>query len=116
MPMRLLTSASIDCLLLRESERAFLLKRLAHRRTWAGSVLIAMLRVMELLRAYGTHGNRVIPQLKGVANYFENEEKDFPRRLSREKAKIVRETIKAIEASTEMPKLNYLNRWESTSV
>ncbi len=69
-----------------------------------------IVRVMELLRAYGTHGKRVIPQLKGVANYFDNEEKDFPRRLSRQKARIVRETIKAIEASTNMPKLNYLNR------
>lgn len=56
------------------------------------------------------HGKRVIPQLEETANYFEHQETDFPRNLSREKAKVVRETIAAIQVATEMPELNYLNR------
>ncbi len=43
MPMKLWTPTSIYCPLLHESEPAFNLKRLAHRRTWATSVLMAML-------------------------------------------------------------------------
>ena len=61
--------------------------------------------VMAMLRTYGTHGRRVIPRLEAVARYFETEEKDFPRRLSLGKAKVVRETIAAIESATETPEL-----------
>ena len=61
-----------------------------------------------MLKTYGAHGKRVIDQLEAVAYYFENEEKDFPRRLSLGKAKLVRETIKAIKASTDKPGLIYL--------
>ena len=63
---------------------------------------------MEMLKTYGAHGKRVIDQLEAVAYYFENEEKDFPRSLSLGKAKCVREAIKAIEASSDRPKLIYL--------
>ena len=69
-----------------------------------------ILKVMEMLKAYGVHGKRVIPQLKAVANFFENEEKDFPHHLSLRKAEFVRKTIVAIEASIDEPKLIYLNR------
>jgi hypothetical protein len=71
---------------------------------------IRIVKVMEMLKSYGAHGQRVIPQLEAAAKYFENGEKDFPRRLSRGKAKLVRETIKAIEASTDKPELIPLNR------
>ncbi len=61
--------------------------------------------LMKILLTYGTHAKAVIPELTKIAHYFENEEKDFPRALMRMKAKSVRETIAAIEASTDAPKL-----------
>jgi hypothetical protein len=45
------------------------------------------------------------PELTGIANYFEKDEKDFPKELMLMKAKCVRETIRAIEASTDYPVL-----------
>ena len=61
--------------------------------------------LMKILLSYGTHAKVVIPELTKIAHYFEKEEKDFPRALMRMKAKSVRETIAAIEASTDAPKL-----------
>jgi hypothetical protein len=61
--------------------------------------------LMKLLITYGTHAKVVIPELHKIANYFEKDEKDFPPHLMRMKAKSVRDTIAAIEASTESPKL-----------
>ena len=61
--------------------------------------------LMKLLLTYGTHAKVVIPELTKIANYFEKDEKDFPPHLMRMKAKSVRDTIAAIEASTESPKL-----------
>ncbi len=75
---------------------------------WASEKRIV--KVMEMLRGYGTHAKRVIPQLRSAADYFENDEPNFPKRLSLGKAKLVRETIAAIEASTEKPKLVRLGR------
>ena len=69
-----------------------------------------IVKVMEMLRTYGAHAQRAIPQLESVAEYFENEEEDFPRRLSLEKASQVRQAIAAIEASTDEPGLIHLNR------
>jgi hypothetical protein len=43
--------------------------------------------------------------LKAHIHYFENEEPDFPRELSLAKAKLLRNTIKEIEASKDEPKL-----------
>ena len=65
-------------------------------------------QIMDMLKKYGAHGKRVIKELESVANYFENEEKDFPRRLSLDKAKAVRDTIAYINASTEKPPLIHL--------
>lgn len=61
--------------------------------------------LMKILLAYGTHAKAVIPELTRIANYFEKDEKDFPPHLMRMKAKSVRDTITAIEASTQAPKL-----------
>ena len=69
-----------------------------------------ILKVMEMLKTYGAHGKRVIPQLEAVANYFENEEKDFPHHLSLRKAEFVRETVASIEISIDEPKLIFLNQ------
>ena len=61
--------------------------------------------LMKILLNYGTHAKAVIPDLKKLAHYFEKEEKDFPRNLGLQKANSVRDTIKAIESSTDTPTL-----------
>ena len=65
--------------------------------------------LMKILLTYGTHARSVIPELARIANYFEKEEKDFPKPLALKKAQCVRETIQAIAASTDTPQLNRLN-------
>ena len=61
--------------------------------------------LMKILLSYGSHAKAVIPELTRIANYFEKDEKDFPPHLMRMKAKSVRDTITAIEASTDSPEL-----------
>jgi hypothetical protein len=61
--------------------------------------------LMKILLSYGTVAKSVIPELTKIAHYFEKEEKDFPKNLMIVKAKCVRETILAIEASTDSPRL-----------
>jgi hypothetical protein len=61
--------------------------------------------LMKILLSYGANAKPVIPELTQIANYFEKEEKDFPQELMIMKAKCVRETIRAIEASTDSPQL-----------
>jgi len=61
--------------------------------------------LMKILLSYGTHAKSVIPELTKIGNYFEKDEKDFPKHLMLRKAKSVRETIAAIEASTDTPEL-----------
>jgi hypothetical protein len=63
---------------------------------------------MKILLTYGTHAKSVIPELAAIAHYFEKDEKNFPERLKIMKAKCVRETITAIEASTDSPELTPL--------
>ncbi|MFZ4766350.1 MAG: DUF6288 domain-containing protein, partial [Roseimicrobium sp.] len=64
--------------------------------------------LMKILLDYGTHAKAVIPELKELAHYFEKEEPDFPPNLMIQKATSVRDTIRAIEASTETPTLRSL--------
>lgn len=61
--------------------------------------------LMKILLSYGAHAKAVIPELQALGDYFEKEEKDFPKDLMLMKAKSVRETIRAIEAATEKPEL-----------
>ena len=61
--------------------------------------------LMKILLTYGTHAKAVIPELTRIANYFDKDEQDFPRNLMTMKAKSVRETTAAIEASTDSPEL-----------
>jgi HEAT repeat protein len=61
--------------------------------------------LMKILLSYGTHAKSVIPELTKIGDYFEKDEKDFPKELMLMKAKCVRETIRAIEASTDSPQL-----------
>ena len=65
--------------------------------------------LMKVLLSYGTHAKAVIPELKKIANYFEKDELNFPAELMAMKAKCVRETIKAIDASTDTPELIRIN-------
>lgn len=61
--------------------------------------------LMKILLSYGTHAKSVIPELTRIGDYFAKDEKDFPKNLMLVKAKSVRETIAAIEASTDSPEL-----------
>ena len=61
--------------------------------------------LMKILLCYGSHANVVVPELEQIAHYFEKEEPDFPKNLGLQKAKSVRDTINAIEASTDTPTL-----------
>ncbi len=74
-----------------------------NQQAWASEIRIV--KIMDLLKTYGVHGQRVIPQLKAHIQYFENDEPDFPRELSLSKARLLRNTIKEIEASKDEPKL-----------
>jgi hypothetical protein len=65
--------------------------------------------LMAILLRYGTHAKAVVPELTKLANYFEKEEPDFPKELMKQKAKSVRDTIRAIEEATETPELRRLN-------
>lgn len=64
--------------------------------------------LMKVLLSYGTHAKSVVPELAQIARYFETEEIDFPPHLTAVKVKSVRDTIRAIEASTEAPELTRL--------
>lgn len=70
---------------------------------WASEIRTPEL--MKILLKYGKHAHVVIPELAKIADYFEKEEKDFPRELGLLKANSVRETIATIEASTDNPEL-----------
>lgn len=61
--------------------------------------------IMTILLEYGSHAKAVIPELEKIAHYFEKEEPDFPKNLGLQKANSVRDTIKAIESSTDTPAL-----------
>ena len=64
--------------------------------------------LMKILLTYGTHAKAVIPELTKIGDYFEKDEKDFPKNLMLVKARSVRETITAIKASADMPELVWL--------
>ena len=64
--------------------------------------------IMKILLEYGSHAKVVVPELEKIAGYFENEEPDFPRKLGLQKANSIRDTIRAIQASTETPALTTL--------
>ena len=65
-------------------------------------------QVLELLRRYGAHAQAVVPDLERIAAYFEDDERDFPKHLSRGKAAAVRAAIAAIQAAEDRPELTRL--------
>ncbi len=68
--------------------------------------------LMKVLLSYGTHAKSVIPELMKIADYFEKDEPNFPPDLMAMKARSVRATIRAIEASNDTPKLIQLRSHE----
>lgn len=83
-----------------------LVKYTRDQNPWASQERTPVL--MKILLSYGTHATSVIPELAAIAHYFEKEEKNFPKHLKIMKAKCVRETITAIESSTDSPELTRL--------
>ncbi|MBK8977779.1 MAG: HEAT repeat domain-containing protein [Planctomycetes bacterium] len=65
-------------------------------------------QILEILIGYGAHAQRTIPELERIADFFENDETDFPKRLSRDKAQAVRDAIGRIRAATERPQLRHI--------
>lgn len=74
---------------------------------WASQERIK--EILPLLLKYGAHARVAIPKLREAADYFENREPDFPKKLSLQKAAAVRETIAKIEAATDKPVLKRVN-------
>jgi hypothetical protein len=65
--------------------------------------------ILEILKSYGAEAQRVVPQLKETATEWDKGEVDFPKQLSKRKAKAIREAIEFIQASTDRPELKPLN-------
>ena len=63
-------------------------------------------KVLDILRGYGVHAQAMIPKLERIADFFDNAERDFPKRLSRRKARAVRDAVRVIRSSEDRPKLN----------
>lgn len=61
--------------------------------------------LMKILVGYGAQAKTAIPELQKIASNWDKGEPDFPKHLSLKKSKAVRDTISAIEASTDNPKL-----------
>ena len=61
--------------------------------------------VLEILAGYGAHAQAFVPELLRIADYFENEETDFPKELSRAKAAAVRAAVAAIGKASARPAL-----------
>ena len=63
-----------------------------------------VIKVLNMLKKYGAHAQRVIPHLEETARYFDKEP-NFPQRLRVVKAKAVRDTINELKAMKERPAL-----------
>ena len=63
----------------------------------------------KILVSYGANAQRVVPDLKRIADNFDAGEPDFPKNLSLQKAAAVREAIRAIEASNDHQELIRIN-------
>lgn len=64
--------------------------------------------VLRILDDYGAAAQRILPHLEETASLFEQGEPDFPKRLSEQKARAVRQQIEKIEAAEESPELRSL--------
>ncbi len=64
--------------------------------------------ILRVLESYGAEAQRVVPELRETAAMFEKGEIDFPKNLSKQKARAVRKAIEAIEATDARPKLKQI--------
>jgi hypothetical protein len=64
--------------------------------------------ILRILDEYGAAAQRLLPHLKETASLFEQGETDFPKRLSEQKARAVRQQIEKIEVAKENPDLKPL--------
>mgnify|MGYP005850914933 CR=1 FL=1 len=63
-------------------------------------------KILEVLRSYGAHAKRTIPELEELADYFAAGKPEyFPRHLSLNKAEDVRKTIQFLKNTDERPEL-----------
>jgi hypothetical protein len=90
-----------------EEGMAALVKYTREQNPWASQKRTP--EIMKILLGYGSQAKATIPELEKIAHYFEKEEPDFPKNLGLQKANSVRDTIKAIEASTDTPALIQLH-------
>jgi len=86
-----------------EEGMAALVKYTREQNPWASQNRTP--EIMTILLGYGSKAKAVIPELEKIAHYFEKEEPDFPKHLGLQKANSLRETIRAIESSTDTPTL-----------
>ena len=70
--------------------------------------------ILEVLKMYGAHAQRVTPHLSETAMMFDQGESNFPKKLSLQKAEAVRAVIRSIQSSTERPTLERIDETEST--
>ena len=78
----------------------------SNQNPWASEKRIP--KLMETLLHYGAHAQEVLPELEKIATDFADGEPNFPKRLSAQKAQVIRETIAKIKASTDRPELTKL--------
>ena len=59
-----------------------------------------IITLMKMLQTFGTHSQRVIPQLELAARDFEDRKDNYPPRLGIKNTKLIRETSAEIKAPT----------------
>lgn len=62
-------------------------------------------QIMSMLLRYGAHAQTKTEDLEALAKHFDGGEANYPKRLSQDKAKLVRETIEKIKQATDKPEL-----------
>jgi hypothetical protein len=65
--------------------------------------------LLKILVSYGANAKSAIPELRKAAEIFDSGEKDFPKRLSADKAADVRKAVAEIEAASEKPELRRIH-------
>ena len=64
--------------------------------------------ILEVLDAYGAEAQVIIPHLKETAVIFDQGEVNFPKKLSKQKARAVRDAIQKIKSAQDHPELRSL--------
>ncbi|MEY4566825.1 MAG: hypothetical protein RLY14_1795 [Planctomycetota bacterium] len=61
--------------------------------------------ILTIILSYGTEAQRVLPHLRETADIFDRGEPNFPKALSKQKARAVRKAIEEIESAKDSPNL-----------